>query len=121
SAQDDSSQQAPSDSAQQPATPPAPAYGQEPATPTVIQGPPLTSLDEASLEPNLAARSFLAPNVSVAEFADTNASSALGGRRSWTGVTHAQGSVALQRLWSRYETSLQYGVGGTFYNNNVSA
>jgi hypothetical protein len=120
SAQDDSSQ-APADNVQQPATPPAPAYGQEPATPTVSQGPPLTSLDEASLEPNLAARSFLAPNVSVAEFADTNATSALGGNRSWTGVTHLQGSVALQRLWSRYETALQYGVGGTFYNNNVSA
>jgi hypothetical protein len=120
SAQDDSSQ-APADSAQQPATPPAPAYGQEPATPNISQGPPLTSLDEASLEPNLAARSFLAPNVTVAQFADTNATSALGGKRSWTGVTHLQGSLALQRLWSRYETSFQYAVGGTFYNKSVSA
>jgi len=120
SSQDDSTE-APSGSIQQPATPPAPAYGQEPATPPVSQGPPLTSLDEPALEPNIATRSFLAPDITVAEFADTNASSALGGRRAWNGVTHLQGSLALQRLWSRYETDLQYGVGGTFYNNNVSA
>jgi hypothetical protein len=120
SAQDDSTQ-APADTAQQPATTPPPAFGQEPTPPPVSQAPPLTSLDEASLEPNLAARSFLAPDITVSEFADTNATSSLGGRRTWNGVTHLQGSLALQRLWSRYETTLQYAAGGTFYNNNVSA
>jgi hypothetical protein len=121
SAQDDSTQPPATDTTQQPTPAPPPAFGQEPATQPVSQGPPLTSLDEASLEPNIAARSFLAPDVTVAQFADTNATSALGGRRSWTGVTHLQGSLALQRLWSRYETTFQYAVGGTFYNNSVTA
>ena len=119
-AQDDSSQPA-SDSGQQSNTAPAPAFGQGPAAAPVSQNPPLTSLDEAALEPNITPRSFLAPNFSVAEFADTNATNTLGGRRTWTGVTHVQGNVALQRLWSRYETGLQYSGGGTFYNNSVSA
>jgi hypothetical protein len=105
---------------QQPTTPPV-AFGQEPPAPVVSQSPPLTGLDEAALEPNIAARSFLAPKFSVAEYGDTNSSNQLGGTRSWGGVTHVLGAVDLQRLWSRYETALSYVGSGSFYNQNVSA
>jgi hypothetical protein len=108
------------DTGQQPITPPV-AFGQEPPAPAVSQSPPLTGLDEASLEPNIAARSFVAPRFSIAEYGDTNSSNQLGGTRSWGGVTHMLGAVDLQRLWSRYETALSYVGSGSFYNQNVSA
>jgi len=113
-------QQTPTDQpSQQPTTPTPAAFGQEPTAPPISQAPPLTGLDEAALEPNIAARSFLAPSFAVAEFGDTNASNRLGGTRSWTAVTHLQGSVALQRLWSRYETILDYSGGASLYNRTV--
>jgi hypothetical protein len=105
---------------QQSTTPPPAAFGQEPTAPPLSQAPPLTGLDEAALEPNISARSFLAPNLSIAEFGDTNATNALGGTRSWTAVTHLQGSIALQRLWSRYQTVLDYVGGGSIYNRDLS-
>jgi len=105
---------------EQPTTAPPAAFGQEPSAAPVSQAPPLTGLDEAALEPNISARSFLAPSFSISEFADTNASNVLGGKRTWTGVTHLQGSVALQRLWSRYQTELDYVGGASIFDRSLN-
>jgi hypothetical protein len=114
----DSSTSSAGDAAQQNSAAPSPAFGQEPVAPPVAEAPPLTGLDEAALEPNLAARSFLAPSFRVSQCGSTNANNSLGGNRSWTGVTHLQGSVDLQRLWSRYQTSLDYAAGVSIFNNS---
>ena len=114
----DSSTSSGVDAAQQNSAAPSPAFGQEPVASPVAEAPPLTGLDEAALEPNLAARSFLAPSFRVSQFGSTNATNSLGGNRSWTGVTHLQGSVDLQRLWRRYQTSLDYAGGVSIFDNS---
>jgi len=121
-AQDDSTQQPPDNSGQPVNTPPQGAYGQGTTQPQVSQFPPLSSLDAASLEPNVASRSFLQPDFRVAELVDTNASNSLGHNTGATrAVTHLQGSIDLQRLWSRYATSLAYvGDGAIYPAGNVS-
>jgi hypothetical protein len=119
-AQTDNTQQPqpPSDTSQpqQPSDRPVGAFGQEPPPAQVSQFPPLSSLDQASLEPNYAARSFLIPGFQVTELADTNAGNTLRtGANSFTGDTHLLGTLALQRVWRRYQTLLDYRGGASFY------
>jgi hypothetical protein len=90
--------------------------GQEPAPPAASQFPPLSGLDEASLEPNVAARSFLAYGAQATELVDTNVSNSLNNKsNALTGVTHLLGTAGLQRLWERYQVSLDYIGGGIIY------
>ena len=66
-AQSDSSQQQPgssqqpADNTQQQGTGAVPAFGQDNAAPVSNDNPPLSGLDQPSLEPRAAARSFLIP------------------------------------------------------------
>lgn len=117
-AQSDSGQQ-PSDSGQQPTATPPPAFGQEPPAPQPSQFPPLSGLDEASLEPNIAARSFLVPAFVISEQADSNVSNRLNkkGGNSFRSVTRVIGSLGVQRLWSHYQVGLDYLGGGAFYTS----
>ncbi|HEY7617272.1 MAG TPA: hypothetical protein VH744_10750, partial [Terriglobales bacterium] len=106
------------------ATPPPaatmPAFGQDPPAAQTTQFPPLSGLDEASLESNLAARSYLQPVLQASEGLDTNVGNSLGrSTRSFTGVTRVLGSVGVQRLWSRYQLALDYLAGGAFYAGNI--
>jgi hypothetical protein len=95
---------------------------QQPVPPDNSQFPPLSSLDEGSLEPNSVARSFLAGAGMVSETADTTGANSLNnGRSRITGVTHILGAVDLRRLWSHYETSVGYVGGGAFYSGNIRA
>jgi hypothetical protein len=121
-AQNDAQQQPPDNTQQPTNTPPPGAYGQSPTSPQVSQFPPLSSLDAASLEPNIAARSFLQPDLRVAEYIDTNATNSLGHNTGSTvALTHVQGSVDLQRFWSRYATSLAYvGDGALYWNSKAT-
>lgn len=96
-----------------------PAMGQEPNPPSASQFPPLSGLDEASLEPNVAARSFLVLGAQASELMDSNASNNLGRNSALTGVTHLLGSAALQRLWERYQVGLDYVGGGALYAGSV--
>ncbi|HVO63697.1 MAG TPA: hypothetical protein VMT53_22430 [Terriglobales bacterium] len=97
-----------------------PAMGEEPAPPQSSQFPPLSGLDEPSLEPNVAARSFLTYGAQASEIADSNAANSLNGKRpAITGVTHLLGSAGLQRLWERYQLGLDYVGGGAFYAGRV--
>ena len=108
--------QEPSDNSQQ-SSGAVPAFGQSSSTQQVSPFPPLSSLDEASLEPNAAPRSYLKPDFQVAEFVDTNASNAIGNQRSVFASTHLLGRFDLERFWSRYETALSYIGSGAFYTH----
>jgi len=92
---------------------PIPAYGQENAPPPISENPPLSGLDLPSLEPHAAPLSYLQPGATFSESADSNAGTGLGAQ-SFTSVSRALGSVALQRLWSHYDLALDY-VGGIGY------
>jgi len=107
------------------ATTQAPNTGAEPTATGPAAGqasdfPPLSGLDEPSLEPNVAARSFLLYGAQASELADTNAGNSL--RRNGTpivGVTHLLGTAGLQRLWEHYQVGLDYVGGGAFYAGSV--
>src|SRR5437016_13785582 len=72
-AQSDSSQQQPgssqqpADNTQQQGTGAVPAFGQDNAAPVSNDNPPLSGLDQPSLEPRAAARSFLIPGAHVSQ------------------------------------------------------
>ena len=94
---------------------PAPAFGQDNSSAQLTnENPPISSLDQPSLEAPFAGRSFLVPSVQVSQSIDSNAGNAIGGSRL-TGVTRGLGSVALQKLWSRFDLSLGYVGGGAYY------
>lgn len=116
-AQDDSSQQPP-DSGNPPASAPAPAFGQNGPPPQQnVDNPPISGLDMPNLDPNASSRSFLVPGIHVSQALDTNVAGQVGGNNAVQGVTRALGSLALQKLWSRYDVGLQYVGGGAYYNS----
>ena len=113
-AQDNSGQQ-PAGNDTQTRTEPAPAIGPGTGTINSDENPPISGLDQPSLEPRAAARSFLLPGAVVSQSLDSN----VGGSTSNSaihGVTRAFGTLTLERLWSKYATALDYVGGGGFYS-----
>jgi hypothetical protein len=102
---------------QQDQTPPAPAFGSGAPIPSATENPPISGLDRPSLEPGAVSRSFLAPGAILSESADSNVDGTPGGSNNSTvgGVARVMGSLTLQKIFSRYETDLQYIGGGIFY------
>ncbi len=97
---------------------PAPAFGPDVTIPSASENPPISGLDQPSLEPGASTRSFLALGALVSESGDSNIAQTLGPGGSSPGVggvTRAMGSLTLQRIWNRYESDLQYLGGGVFY------
>jgi hypothetical protein len=97
-----------------PRTAPVPAFGEGAPPQQITQAPPVTSLDEASLEPTIAARSFLQPGVHVVESVNSDL-----GTNGVVGITRVLGSLDLLRLWSRYSFSLDYVGGLSLYSNQA--
>jgi hypothetical protein len=119
-AQDSSGQPTDSSAQQTPRTPP-PAFGQEPTAPEpATQFPPLSGLDEASLEPSIAARSMLVTAFQASEVADTNAVNQLnqGTGTHFVGSTRLSGRIGLQRFWRHYEMTTQYTGSGALYTGS---
>lgn len=124
-AQDTGSSQTPDTGAPQtpdtgtpPNSTPAPAFGQTgPAPQQNVDNPPISGLDLPNLDPNASSRSFLVPGVHVSQAVDTNIGNQIGGT-AVQGVTRALGSLALQKLWNRYDVGLAYVGGGAYYNNS---
>jgi len=108
---------APRAAAQQPAggtaAPPA-AVGQDNSALGTPENPPLSGMDQPSLEPGVSARNFLQPAIQVNQAVDSNIGNDLG-ESAVHGVTRVLGSLLLKRLWSRYETDLAYVGGGALY------
>lgn len=109
-------QPATSGTGQPQASEPAPAFGQDNSStpPTPVENPPISSLDQPSLEAPILGRSYLVPAVQANQSLDSNAGNAVG-RTSLTGVTRGLGSLALQKIWSRSDTEISYIGGGAFY------
>src|SRR6202049_2541893 len=119
-AQDSSSPQSPAatpDTAQQPETPPAAAFGQDNPPAPVSENPPISGIDQPGLEPHAAPLSYLQPGVHVTESADSNVADSLGGSAVHS-VTRALGSLTLQRLWSNYKLALDFVGGAGYYSAN---
>lgn len=104
-----------SPSAQTPATP-APAFGQGPPAPQVTQAPPVTSLDLVSLEPAVAARSYLQPGLHATESVNSN----LGKNGGAVGITRLLGSLDLTKIWRRYAFAADYVGGASLYSDDLS-
>jgi hypothetical protein len=103
------------------ATPaPAPAFGQ---TATVLDpdNPPVSGLDQPSLELHTASRSFISPALQVSESADTNGANQLGGRPGLESVTRVLGALDLQQFWPKSDLFLEYLGGGSFYSSPYAA
>ncbi len=103
------------DSASPQQTVPAPAFGQE-APILNPENPPISGLDQPSLEMRTATRSFFSPGLMVSESANSNPSNQLnvGGVKS---VTHVLGALDVQRFWPRSDLLAEYLGGGSFYNS----
>lgn len=95
------------------APPPAPAFGQQNSAPPVSENPPLSAVDQPSLEPQSAPESFLLPGLHFSESVDSNAGNTLGGS-SVSPITRGLGSLTLQKLWKDYAMALDY-IGGVIY------
>jgi hypothetical protein len=95
--------------------PPA-AYGQENPPVVVNENPPISGLDQPSLEPNLQPRSMLLGGVEASESLDSNFGS--DARTAWRSVSRGMGGLTLQRLWSRYQFAAAYVGGASYYNGS---
>lgn len=102
---------------QEPAKTPVPAFGQETAPAPPTQFPPLSGLDQASLEPNIAPRSMLVTAFQAGEVADSNAGNQLnqGAGTHFVGSTRLAGRLGLQRFWSHYQLMSEYTGSGALY------
>ena len=105
-------------SSQQPATTPAPAFGQNAAI-LSPENPPISGLDEPGLDLRTASRSFIAPALQLSESADTNAGNQFGGG-GVASVTRFLGALDLQRFWSKTDFLAEYLGGGGFYSNDTT-
>ena len=94
---------------------PAPAFGQN-APVLSPENPPVTGLDEPSLDLHAASRSFVSPALQVSESADTNGANQLG-TNGLASVTRVLGALDLQQFWPKSDLFLEYLGGGAFYGS----
>lgn len=102
------------DSNSQQSTPPPAAFGQEGSPVVINDNPPISGLDQPSLEPNIQPRSMLLGGVEGSESLDTNIGS--DASPAIHSVTRGLGGLTMQRLWNRYQLAAAY-VGGVGYYN----
>lgn len=105
------------DSRQQ-GTTPAPAFGQS-APVLNPENPPISGIDEPSLELRTASRSFIAPALQLSEAADTNAGNQFGANDQ-QGVTRFLGALDLQQFWPKTDLLTEYMGGGALYSSDRS-
>jgi hypothetical protein len=95
---------------EQPTPPAASASGQESSEPSGSENPPISAVDEPSLEPHSAPESFLLPGLHFSESIESNVGNTPGGN-GVAPVTRGLGSLTLQKLWQHYDVAMDY-VGG---------
>ncbi len=96
--------------------PPVPAYGAQNTPILNPDNPPVTSIDEPTLDLRTASRSFIAPAIQVSESADTNGGNELGSS-GLESVTRVLGAVDLQQFWQKTDVLMEYLGGGAFYSS----
>lgn len=87
----------------------------QPGPPSTSENPPISGLDQPSLESGMPSRSFLIPGIHVSEAVDSNLGNT-SANSSVQGVTRVMGSLMLQKISSRSMTALDYIGGGEFYS-----
>lgn len=97
---------------QSPANPPAPAFGQN-APVLNPENPPLSGLDEPTLDLHPATRSFVSPALQLSESADSNPDNQLS-TSDVRSVTHIIGALDLQQFWPKSDFFLEYLGGASF-------
>jgi hypothetical protein len=102
------------DSASPQNTVPAPAFGQS-APILDPENPPISGLDQPSLEMRTATRSFFSPGLQVSDSAETNPDNRLGGT-DLKSVTHVLGALDLQRYWPKSDLLAEYLGGAVFHS-----
>lgn len=107
---------APAQTTSQPDTAPAPAFGQN-APILNPENPPISGVDEPSLELRTAARSFVSPGLQLSETADTNANNTLGPTSDVSSISRILGAFDLQKFWPKSDLFLEYVGGGAVYAN----
>ncbi len=100
----------------QPDTAPAPAFGQN-APVLNPENPPISGVDEPSLELRTATRSFVSPGLQLSETADTNANNTLGPSSDVSSISRILGAFDLQKFWPKSDLFLEYVGGGAVYAN----
>jgi hypothetical protein len=103
----------------QPATAPAPAFGQN-APVLSPENPPVSGLDEPGLDLHTASRSFISPALQVSESADTNGGNQFG-KTGLDSITHVLGALDIQQFWPKSDLFFEYLGGGAFYANPYDA
>jgi hypothetical protein len=99
---------------------PAPAFGQN-APVLNPENPPVSGLDEPSLELKTASRSFISPALQVSESADSNGANQLGGSPGLESITRVLGALDLQQFWPKSDLLFEYLGGGSFYSSPYDA
>jgi hypothetical protein len=94
----------------QPAASPALPAAQATSESSIGENPPISAIDEPSLEPHAAPESFLLPGLHFSESIESNASNTPGGS-GVAPVTRALGSLTLQKLWKTDSLAMDY-IGG---------
>jgi hypothetical protein len=113
---DVTTQETPSQPAQPETTPaPAPAFGQN-APVLNPENPPISGLDQPTLEMRGATRSFISPGLQVSESADTNTGNQLGNSQLKS-ATRVLGALDLQKFWPKSDFFLEYLGGGVFFSH----
>jgi hypothetical protein len=98
---------------------PVPGFGQN-APVLNPENPPVTGLDEPSLELRTATRSFFSPALQVSESADTNGGNQLG-HNNVQSITRILGAFDLQQFWPKSDLFIEYLGGGAFYGSPFDA
>jgi len=98
---------------QRPAAP-SPAFGQN-APILNPENPPVSGLDQPSLDMRTSSRSFISPALVVSESADTNSGNVLG-KQDVREASEILGAFDLQKFWAKTDMFAEYVGGGVFYN-----
>ncbi|HEX3320624.1 MAG TPA: hypothetical protein VHR84_07970 [Terriglobales bacterium] len=97
---------------------PAPAFGQETPPQQATENPPLSGLDEPVFEPGSDVKNYIQPGLAVSESLDTNAAGDFSNAKVRS-VTRVLGSLAVQRIWSRFDAGLDYVGGAGIYTHGL--
>src|SRR5689334_16016402 len=95
-----------------------PAAGADNSQINSPDNPPISSLDQPSLETRILDRSFLAPGLHASQSLDTNVTNDFGNTKV-EGVTRLLGSLALQKLSGRSSLALDYVAGVALYSRRA--
>jgi len=100
---------------QETTTGPVPAFGQNDTPILNPDNPPISGLDQPTLEMRGATRSFISPGLQVSESADTNTGNQLGASQLKS-ATRVLGALDLQKFWPKSDLFLEYLGGGVFFS-----